>query len=50
MYSDVTEPGMYAGSPLQPLKQYMKNTAYVRKLDELNKRVKELEQSLSVMR
>ena len=47
---DVTEPGMYAGLPLQPLKQYMKNTAYVRKLDELNKRVKELEQSLSVMK
>ena len=36
---DIVEPGMYAGLPTQPLKQYMKNTAHLIKLSELSKKV-----------
>ena len=40
---DITESGMYAGLPTQPLNQYMKNTAHFRKLNALNKKVMALE-------
>lgn len=43
---DITEPGMYAGLPTQPLKQHMKNTAHFRKLSELNKKVMALEKTI----
>ena len=39
---NITEPGMYAGLPLQPLRQYMKNSAQIKKLAELNRKVKKL--------
>jgi len=41
---DITEPGMYAGLPLQPLGQYMKNSAQIKKLTELSRKVKNLKQ------
>ncbi len=40
---DITEPGMYAGLPTQPLKQHMRNTAHFHKLSELSKKVMSLE-------
>ncbi len=43
---DITEPGMYAGLPTQPLNQHMKNTAHFRKLNELNKKVVALEKEI----
>jgi UDP-3-O-[3-hydroxymyristoyl] glucosamine N-acyltransferase len=36
---DITEPGWYAGLPVQPFKQYMKNTAQFRKLDDLKRKL-----------
>ena len=44
---DITEPGMYAGLPTQPLKQHMKNTAHFRKLSELSKKVMALEKTIN---
>ena len=46
---DITEPGMYAGLPTQPLKQHMKNTAHFRKLSELSKKVMALEKIIKNM-
>jgi UDP-3-O-[3-hydroxymyristoyl] glucosamine N-acyltransferase len=40
---DVEKPGAYAGLPLQPLGEYMKNTAIMRSAVELRKRVMDLE-------
>lgn len=40
---DITEPGMYSALPHQPFAQYTKNMAQFRKLGELAKRVKKLE-------
>ena len=39
---DITEPGFYAGLPLQPLSQYLKNNAQFRKLYKLCKDIKDL--------
>ncbi len=39
---DITEPGWYAGLPVQSFKQYMKNTAQFRKLDDLKRKLVEL--------
>lgn len=44
--SDVTEPGMYAGGPIQPYAEYMRNVAAFRKLAELKRTVARLEQAL----
>ncbi len=41
--SDVDKPGMYAGHPLQPLRQYFKNAALMMKLADLKKRLDRLE-------
>lgn len=40
---DVEKPGAYAGLPLQPLGEYMKNTAILRSAVELRRRVMDLE-------
>ncbi len=42
----VTEKGIYAGLPLQPLNEYMKNSAVLRKLTELRKKVQMLEREI----
>ncbi len=39
----VTEPGAYAGLPLQPLQKYLKNMVIMRKLAELRKTIKDIE-------
>lgn len=42
---DITKPGVYAGGPAQPLRDYFRNTAAVHRMAELRKRVADLEQS-----
>ena len=39
----ITETGVYAGLPLQPMKEYLKNTAIFRKLVDLRKQLQALE-------
>lgn len=39
---DITEPGMYAGSPVLPMKEYVINNAIYNNLHELRQQVKEL--------
>ena len=41
--SDIDKPGMYAGHPLQPVRQYFKNSASLMKLTEIKKRLDRLE-------
>lgn len=40
---DVEKPGVYAGLPLQPVGEYMKNTAVMKNAVEMRKRIGELE-------
>ena len=40
---DVKDPGVYAGNPLLPLRQWSKNAAILKQLDELKKTVTRLE-------
>ena len=44
---DVTSPGVYAGLPLLPLREYMRNTAITRKITELRDKVRKLEKLFS---
>lgn len=44
--SDVEKPGMYAGHPLQPVRQYFKNSALVTKLTDMKKQISKLEKTL----
>ena len=44
--SDVKEPGMYAGHPLQPVRQYFKNSALLTKLTDMKKQISKLEKTL----
>jgi UDP-3-O-[3-hydroxymyristoyl] glucosamine N-acyltransferase len=46
--SDVTKPGMYAGSPIQPFGEYMKNTAALRSANDMRKRIMALEKKLGM--
>ena len=39
---DITQPGMYAGGPVQPMKEYVVSNAIYRRLGELRKQVQEL--------
>ncbi len=39
---DITAPGMYAGSPVLPMKEYVKNNAIYSRLSELRQQVKDL--------
>ncbi len=41
--ADIDQPGAYAGLPVQPLKEYMRNTAVFRMLADLRQRVMALE-------
>lgn len=43
---NVTQPGAYAGLPLQPLNEYMKNMALVKKLTEMRKTIRNLEKKI----
>ena len=44
---DIKRPGIYAGIPVQPLKQYAKNTAQQRQLTEMSKKIKQLEATIA---
>jgi UDP-3-O-[3-hydroxymyristoyl] glucosamine N-acyltransferase len=41
--ADIEQPGVYAGLPVQPLKEYLRNTAVVRMLADLRQRLLRLE-------
>lgn len=44
--NDIKEPGIYAGIPLQPLSDYLKNSAIAKKLTELKSQLSLLEKKL----
>ena len=44
--SDINEAGMYAGHPLQPVRQYFKNSALLTKLVDMKKQINKLEKAL----
>jgi UDP-3-O-[3-hydroxymyristoyl] glucosamine N-acyltransferase len=46
---NITEPGIYAGRPLQPLDRHMKTTAHLKKLSDLASRVRRLESKLKAL-
>lgn len=43
---DITEPGMYAGVPAKPFKEYVRSLAVGKRIDKLNQQIKELKQRL----
>ncbi|MBL8018861.1 MAG: UDP-3-O-(3-hydroxymyristoyl)glucosamine N-acyltransferase [Leptospirales bacterium] len=45
--ANVTEPGIYAGLPLQPLADYLKNQAVARKLQDMKKDIADLKKKLA---
>jgi UDP-3-O-[3-hydroxymyristoyl] glucosamine N-acyltransferase len=47
--NDIKEPGMYAGSPIQPFKDYMKTQAMVRRLDDLRTDLREIKARLAAL-
>ena len=40
----------YMGSPIQPLRQYLKSMAYIRRLDEMSKTIDELKKELTSLK
>ena len=45
--NDIDEAGVYAGTPIQPVKDYFRNSAVAHKLVELRKQVRQLEKKLA---
>ncbi len=45
--SDVEKPGVYAGIPIQPMRDYFKNIAVAHRLVELRKRLQDVEKRLA---
>lgn len=45
--NNIDEPGVYAGTPIQPVKDYFRNSAVAHKLVELRKQVRQLEKKLT---
>lgn len=43
---DIEKPGLYAGYPLQPLSDYLKNSATIKSLNEMRKRLGDLERRM----
>jgi UDP-3-O-[3-hydroxymyristoyl] glucosamine N-acyltransferase len=50
LHNSIKEPGMYAGGPVQPLQQYLKNMAVFPRLYEMWNRLKNLEKKLEQLR
>lgn len=44
--SDVDEPGIYAGHPVQPLRKWFKNTVVSKQLEEMKKSIEALKKSI----
>lgn len=47
--TDITEKGMYAGSPSQPMREYVKNLSAYHKLGEMQKEMKEMKKQLAAL-
>ncbi len=47
--ADIEEPGLYAGLPVQPLQDYLKNAAILRKLPEMRKEISDLKKKLALL-
>jgi UDP-3-O-[3-hydroxymyristoyl] glucosamine N-acyltransferase len=47
--NDIKQPGMYGGSPIQPIKDYMRNQAALRRLDDLRDEFRELKARLKAL-
>lgn len=47
---DIEEPGTYGGLPLQPLQQHMKNSAQLKKLNDLARKLRELENEVKSLK
>ena len=47
IHNSIKEPGMYAGGPVQPLQQYLKNMAVLPRLAEIWSRLKKLEKAVA---
>ncbi len=45
--NDIEQPGVYAGTPIQPVKDYFRNSAIAHKLVDLRKQVRQLEKQLT---
>ena len=45
--NDIDEPGVYAGAPVQPIKDYFRNMAVANKLTDLRKQVRQLEKQVA---
>jgi len=45
--NNIDEPGVYAGTPIQPVKDYFRNSAVAHKLVELRKQVRQLEKQVA---
>jgi UDP-3-O-[3-hydroxymyristoyl] glucosamine N-acyltransferase len=45
--NNIDEPGVYAGTPIQPVKDYFRNSAVAHKLVELRKQVRQLEKKVT---
>lgn len=44
---NITEPGMWAGTPAKPFREYVKGLNLNKKIDQLNKHIQELEKKLN---
>lgn len=49
LHNSVKEPGMYAGGPAQPLRDYLKNMAVAPRLAEMWSRLKKLEKAVAAL-
>ena len=47
--NNIEKPGVYAGTPIQPVKDYFRNAAVAHNLVELRKQVRQLEKQLANM-
>jgi len=47
--NNIDEPGVYAGTPIQPVKDYFRNSAVAHKLVELRKQVRQLEKQVAAL-
>jgi UDP-3-O-[3-hydroxymyristoyl] glucosamine N-acyltransferase len=48
--NNIDEPGVYAGTPIQPVKEYFRNSAVAHKLVDLRKQVRQLEKQLAALK
>jgi UDP-3-O-[3-hydroxymyristoyl] glucosamine N-acyltransferase len=49
LHNSIKEPGMYAGGPVQPLREYLKNMAVAPRLAEIWSRLRKLEKTVAAL-